>query len=137
MIVQKKDGSICLCVDYKQLNAKTRKDTFPLPCIEESLYALSGSCLFSTLDFASDYNQVSVPEKDRAKTAFCTPFGLFKFGLRNAPGTFQWLKERIFGNQHHHSLLLYLDHSIPISAALGMTRVSVGQVDSAGSKAET
>lgn len=103
-----------LCVDYRQLNAKTRKDAFPLPRNEESLDALSGACLFSTLDLASGYNQLSVAKKDRAKTAFCTPFGLFEFqrmpfGLCNAPGTFQRLMERIFGDQCFHTLLLYLD----------------------------
>lgn len=77
-----------LCVDYRQLNSKTQKDAFPLPCIEESLDALSGAHWFSTLDLASGYNQVPVTEGDRPKTAFCTPFGLFEwnrmpFGLCN------------------------------------------------------
>ena len=121
VVVKKKDGSIRLCVDYRQLNAKTRKDAFPLPRIEESLDALSGACLFSTLDLASGYNQVSVAEKDRAKTAFFTPFGLFEFqrmsfGLCNAPGTFQRLIERIFGDQRFNSLLLYLDDVVVFSS---------------------
>lgn len=76
--------------------------------------AHTGACLFSTLDLASGYNQVSVAEKDRAKTAFCTPFCLFEFqrmpfGLCNAPGTFQRLMERISGDLQFHSLLLHLD----------------------------
>lgn len=121
VVVEKKDGSIRLCVDYRQLNAKTRKDAFPLPRIEESLDALTGASLFSTLDLASGYNQVSVAERDRAKTAFCTPFGLFEFqrmpyGLCNAPGTFQRLMERIFGDQRFHSLLLYLDDVVVFSS---------------------
>lgn len=53
VVVQKKDGSIRLCVDYRQLNLRTRKDAFPLPRIEESLDALAGARLFSTLDLAS------------------------------------------------------------------------------------
>lgn len=77
VLVRKKDGSLRMCVDYRQLNSKTRKDAFPLPRIEESLDALSGACWFSTLDLASGYNQVLVAEAERAKTAFCTPFGLF------------------------------------------------------------
>lgn len=92
VLVRKKDGSIRLCVDYRQLNIKTRKDAFPLPRIEESLDALTGARWFSTLDLASGYNQVPVAESDRHKTAFCTPFGLFEwnrmpFGLCNAPST--------------------------------------------------
>lgn len=53
VVVKKKDGSIHLCVDYRQLNSRTRKDAFPLPRIEESLDALTGTCMFSTLDLAS------------------------------------------------------------------------------------
>lgn len=123
VLVRKKDGSPRLCVDYRQLNSKTRKDAFPLPRIEESLDALSGACLFSTLDLASGYNQVPVLEKDKPKTAFCTPFGLFEynrmpFGLCNAPSTFQRLMQRIFGDQNCQSLLLYLDDVVVFSSTV-------------------
>lgn len=122
VIVQKKGGDMRLCVDYRLLNAKTRKDAYPLPRIEESLDALTGAKWFSTLDLASGYNQVPVAEADRAKTAFCTPFGLFEFnrmpfGLCNSPSTFQRLMERIFGDQSFQSLLLYLDDIIIFSSS--------------------
>lgn len=123
VLVQKKSGELRMCVDYRQLNAKTRKDAYPLPRIEESLDALAGAQWFSTLDLASGYNQVPVAERDKAKTAFCTPFGLFEFermpfGLCNAPGTFQRLMERIFGDQSLHSVLLYLDDVIVFSSSV-------------------
>lgn len=73
VLVWKKEGSLRMCVDYRQLNSKTRKDAFPLPHIEKSLDALSGARWFSTMDLASGYNQVVVNENDRAKTAFCAP----------------------------------------------------------------
>ena len=122
VIVRKKDGTLRMCVDYRLLNWKTRKDAYPLPRIEESLDALSGAKWFSTLDLASGYNQVVVAEKDRQKTAFCTLFGLYEFnrmpfGLCNAPGTFQRLMERIFSDQHFQSLLLYLDDVIVFSSS--------------------
>ena len=107
-------------MDYRLLNAKTRKDAYPLPWIEESLDALGGAKWFTTLDLASVYNQVPIAEKDKAKTAFCTPFGLFEFNqmpfsLCNAPGTFQRLMERIFSDQSFQSLLLYLDDIVVFS----------------------
>ena len=122
VLVRKKDGSLRMCVDYCLLNAKTRKDAFPLPCIEESLDALSGAQWFSTLNLASGYNQVPVSEPDKQKIAFCTPFGLFEwnrmpFGLCNAPSTFQRLMQRMFGEQQCESLL-YLDDIIVFSSSV-------------------
>ncbi|KAJ7986683.1 hypothetical protein DPEC_G00342440 [Dallia pectoralis] len=60
VLVKKKDGTLRMCVDYRQLNCKTRKDAFPLPRIEESLDVLTGARWFSTLDLASGYNQKEV-----------------------------------------------------------------------------
>ena len=122
VLVQKKDGSLRMCVDYRQLNAKTRRDAYPLPRIEESLDALTGAKWFSTLDLASGYNQVPVAEADKHKTAFCTPFGLFEFnrmafGLCNAPSTFPRLMERIFGD-HLQSLVLFLDDVVVFSTSV-------------------
>lgn len=145
VLVKKKDGSLRMCVDYRHLNAKTRKDAFPLPRIEESLDSLSGARWFSTLDLASGYLQVPVSEQDRSKTAFCTPFGLFEFnrmpfGLCNAPSTFQRLMERLFGDQQCQSLLLYLDDVVVFSSSvvqhlerLGMV---LGRLEKEGLKAK-
>lgn len=96
IVVKKKDRSLCMRMDYRQINNKTRKDAFPLPHIKESLDALTGARWFPTLDLASGYNQVPITEADRPKTAFCTPLSLFEwnqmpFVLCNAPSTFQRL----------------------------------------------
>ena len=94
VLVGKKDGSLRFCVDYRKLNAITRKDAYPLPRVDDSLEALSGSRWFSTLDLLSGYWQVEIDEKDRPKTAFTTGDGLFEFrvmpfGLCNAPAVFR------------------------------------------------
>ena len=76
MVVTKKPGEIRLYVDYRRINAVTRKDSIPLHRINESLDALGGSNFFSTLDLASGYYQVKMADADKAKTAFTCPFGL-------------------------------------------------------------
>ena len=114
VVVRKKNGDIRLCVDYRRLNAVTRKDSFPLPRIDESLDALGGAKFFSTLDLASGYYQVAMAEKDKEKTAFVTPFGLYQFnrmsfGLTNAPSTFQRLMNSTMSDFIFSLLLVYLD----------------------------
>ncbi len=145
VLVRKKDGSLRMCVDYRQLNAKTRKDAFPLPRIEESLDFLTGAGWFSTMDLVSGYSQVPVLEKDIPKTAFCTLFGLFEFncmpfGLCNAPSTFQRLMERMFGDQEGSSLLLYLDDIVVFSSSVSQhlerLEVVLGRLEREGLKAK-
>ena len=120
VLVCKKSGALRLCVDYRCLNAKTRKDAYPLPRIDESLDALGRAQYFSAIDLASAYNQVEVHPDDRHKTAFTTPMGLYEynrmpFGLCNAPGTFQRLMQMIFREELLQILLVYLDDIIVYS----------------------
>ena len=120
VLVRKKSGALRLCVDYRRLNAKTRKDAYPLPRIDESLDALGRAQYFSAIDLASAYNQVEVHPDDRHKTAFTTPMGLYEynrmpFGLCNAPGTFQRLMQMIFREELLQILLVSLDDIIVYS----------------------
>ena len=117
VLARKKSGKLRICVDYRPLNEKTRKDAYPLPRVEESLDSLSGAKYFSTIDLQSAYNQVEMADEDVHKTAFATPLGLMEylrmpFGLCNSPATFQRLMQAIFQEELHDKLLVYLDDII-------------------------
>ena len=98
VLVRKKNGTTRFCVGYRRPNSAAVKESYPLPRIDDSIDALSGSCWFGTLHLASGYWQVEVEERDRSKTAFTTgsclyQFTVMPFGLCNAPATFERLKE--------------------------------------------
>lgn len=133
IFVCKSDGSLRLCVDYRRLNSKTRRDEFLPPRINESLDALSGTKLFSTIDLASGYHQVTVHEKDREKTAFTTPFGLYEylrmlFGLCNAPAMFQRLMQDTMSDLVLQIVLVYLDDLLVFSSTLSNNLVRLETV---------
>ena len=117
VLVTKKNGSTRFCVDYRKLNAATRKDAYPLPRIDDTLDTLGNSKWFSTLDLISGYWQVQVDPRDREKTAFSTPDGHFEFkvlpfGLCNAPATFQRLMDLVLSGLQWSRCLVYLDDVI-------------------------
>lgn len=100
LLVKKKNGTARFCVDYRKLSAVTLKDSYPLPRIDDTLDAVSGSKYFSTLDMQFGYHQVAMHSNSKDKTAFIShsalcEFNVLSFGLTNAPPNFQRLMNSV------------------------------------------
>jgi hypothetical protein len=119
-LVPKKDGTTRFCIDYRKVNAKTKKDTYPLPNIQDIFDQIGGANIFSTLDLRSGYWQLLVDEEDREKTAFICHVGLFEyrrlpFGLCNAPSVFQRTMDKVLSGLIGKTCLVYLDDIVIFS----------------------
>ena len=119
--VRKKDGSLRFCIDLHKSNARTIKDAYSLPRIDEMLDCLGCSVIFTSLDLKSDYWQVEMDKMSKQlKTFTVGPLGFYKcermpFGLTNAPATFQRLMESCLGDLHLNWCIIYLDDIIVFS----------------------
>ena len=115
VLVSKKDGSLKFCIDLRKLNARTVKDAYSLPQIEDSLDSLNSSCIFTSIDLKAGYWQVEMDPESIPLTAFMvSPLGFYKcvkmlFGLTNAPAMFQRLMETCLGDLHLNWCIIYLD----------------------------
>ena len=120
VMVQKKDGTWRMCVDYRALNEKTIKDAYPLTRIDENLDSLEGAEWFSSLDLDMAYHQVPMAEEDKSKTSFATPrgglyqFTTMPFGLCNAASTFERIIEKTLIGLQWNIAILYLDDVVVI-----------------------
>ena len=121
VLVWKKDGGLCFCIDFCHLNTHTKKDSYPLPRIQEALESLVGTGHFSCLDLKSGFWQIKMDEASKQYTAFTVGnLGFFEcnrmpFGLCNAPATFQWLMQNCMGELNLIYCLIYLDDLIVFS----------------------
>ncbi|EYC11418.1 hypothetical protein Y032_0050g1903 [Ancylostoma ceylanicum] len=114
VLVEKKDGSIRLCVDYRELIKRIKLDSYPIPTIEAILQNMAGKRFFSTLDMCSGYWQIPLEESSREKSSFTTPEGLYQFrvvpfGLSTSPAVFQRLMDAVLSDLLGKEVFCYID----------------------------
>ena len=118
VLVRKRSGALRMCVDYRFLNARTVKDQYALPRVEDILDAMKGSRYFSVVDMKSGYHQIEVAEHHKDRTAFTVgPLGFWEFnrlpfGLCNSPSTYQRVMEQCLGDLNMKICCIFLDDLI-------------------------
>lgn len=101
MFAKKKDGSVRLCINCRQLNKMTIPNHYPLPRIDDHFDQLQDVKVFSKIDLRSDYHQFRIRKSNISKTVFSTRYGhyeflMMSFGLTNAPAVFMDLMNQMF-----------------------------------------
>jgi hypothetical protein len=114
LFVKKKDGTLRLCIDYRELNKVTVKNRYPLPRIDDLFDQLQGSSIYSKIDLRTGYHQLRIRPTDVEKTAFRTRYGHYEymvmpFGLTNAPAAFMDMMQRVFHDLLDSTVVVFID----------------------------
>ena len=132
LFVKKKDGTLRLCIDYRELNKVTVKNKYPLPRIRWLVWPTS-RCLvyFSEIDLRLGYHQLQIRETDVPKMAFRTRYGHYEFlvmsfGLTNAPAAFMDLMNRVFRPYVDQFVVVFIDNILVYSRVWKNTYVTWG-----------
>ena len=123
LFTKKKDKSLRLCIDYRQLNRVTIKNRYPLLRIGDLFDQLRGARVYSKIDLRIGYHQMRVRDTNISKTAFRTRYGHFEFtvmpfGLTNAPTAFMDLMHRIFQPYLDHFVVVFVDDILIYSMSI-------------------
>ena len=120
--MKKKDGSLRLCIDYRQLNRVTIRNQYPLPRIDDLVDQLHGARVFSKIDLRSWYDQLKIKGIDVPKKTFTThykhyEFMVMPFGFTNAPAAFMDLMNRVFRQYLDRFVIVFIDDILVYSSS--------------------
>ena len=133
LFVPKPDGRLRLCVDYRQLNKLTILNKYPLPLMTELRERVAGTTVFTKLDLKAGYHRIRIRNGDEWKTAFRTHYGhydykVMRFGLVNAPATFQAMMNTILREFLYQVVVVYLGDILIYSKSLEDHKALIKQV---------